>query len=227
MPQMHLLESMAPVPVGRLDNYQAEFEGRGFRLPRIGKMMVNNETGRFADICGANTPYFIPHVGWVNSGLPVCFTATCQGEVIAAAWCSPIRMRDNRMGCNVTYAVHSAHEGKGLIKPLIGLAFVNLLRQANSITFVNIQTRADNARSVALAMSLGFEHAPIGDFEASIPGLSEPLQYVGFTTSVTAFRAKAESFLDRIEPLDITGQMADKTYDSGNIQMDLYETNAA
>ncbi|SNT35654.1 hypothetical protein SAMN06265795_12832 [Noviherbaspirillum humi] len=184
----------APVPCARWDGFEICFEGYGWALPRPGAMMAGEENGRFADICGDDIQG-IADTGWQFLAEPVCFTAVADGKVTACAWAAPMQTEDGGVGCNLSYAVDADHEGRGLAKLLTCLAFLACDQLHPEMDFANIESRADNLPSAALARSLGFLHCPEEDFSMPVAGGNE-VDFLCFRIDTGALRAASHQALE-------------------------------
>jgi RimJ/RimL family protein N-acetyltransferase len=168
--EVHPADSGMPFLCARHQGFEFWFEGMGWDLPRTNAMMAGRENTRYADICGEDIAA-MDGVGWEFTAEPACFTATAgDAQVIASAWAGPMRTEEDEAGCNLTYAVDERYEGRSLAKLLTCLAFLACDQLYPNMGFANIECRADNHASIALAMSLGFEHDPEGDFTMPLTG---------------------------------------------------------
>jgi hypothetical protein len=166
-----------PFLCARYRDFDLWFEGTGWDLPRIDAMVAGQENGRYADICG-DAIAAMSGVGWQFLADPVCFSATHgNSSVIASAWAAPMRTEDGEIGCNLSYAVDAAYEGRSLARLLSCLAFLACEQIHRGMTFANIESRADNAASLALARSLGFIHCPEEDFTMPVAGQAEEVAF--------------------------------------------------
>jgi hypothetical protein len=163
-------DAATPFFCARYQDFDLWFEGMGWDLPRTNAMMAGLENSRYADICGDDIGA-MDGVGWEFIADPVCFTAT-HGDagVVASAWAGPMRTEDDEIGCNLSYAVDEAWQGRSLAMLLSCLAFLACEQQYRRMTFANIETRADNHASLAIARSLGFLHLPEEDFTMPVAG---------------------------------------------------------
>lgn len=175
----------------RHQDFELWFEGMGWDLPRTNAMMAGLESTRYADICGEDIAA-MDGVGWEFIAEPACFTATHGGsQVVASAWAAPMRTEENEVGCNLTYAVDERYEGRSLAKLLTCLAFLACDQQHRDMTFANIECRADNRASIALARSLGFDHDPEGDFTMPVAGAEDEVAFYCLRADPDLLRERA------------------------------------
>lgn len=163
-------KTITPFFCSRYQDFELWFEGTGWDLPRTDAMMDGLENTRYADICGEDIGAMVG-VGWEFIAEPLCFTATDDSaRVIAIAWAAPMRTEEDEIGCNLTYAVDERYQGRSLSKLLTCLAFLACDQAYPGMTFANIESRAENQASLALARSLGFVHYPEEDFDMPVAG---------------------------------------------------------
>jgi len=182
------VEAETPFFCARYQDFDLWFEGTGWDLQRTTAMMAGLENSRYADICGDDIGA-MDGVGWEFIAEPVCFTAT-HGEagVVASAWAGPIRTEDDEVGCNLTYAVDEGYQGRSLARLLSCLAFLACDQLYRRMTFANIESRADNHASIALARSLGFAHYPDEDFTMPVAGSTEEVVFHCLRADMTYLR---------------------------------------
>lgn len=161
-------------------------------------LLASNST-RYADICGPEIGSVMAHVGWSALDSPWCVVAIQPGtgEAVAAGWAGPIAIEDGRRGINMTYAVHSDWEGLGLARLASSLAFLQLEKNLSlkghdaalaDLNVVNVQTRAANARSTALARSWGMRRRASRDFSVQMRGPGRPVvDYATFEMDAPPF----------------------------------------
>lgn len=181
-------KATAPVLCARHRGFDLWFEGIGWDLPRTDRMMKGRENGRYADICGDDIGA-MEGLGWEFIAEPICFTATHgDAAVIASAWVAPMRTEKNEVGCNLTYAVDEAYEGRSLARLLTCLAFLAADQTHAGMTFANIESRTGNLASLALARSLTFTHYPDGDFTMPVAGAAEEAAFQCLRADMDALR---------------------------------------
>lgn len=181
----------APVFCARQEDFDIWFEGHGWDLPRPDAMMAGQENSRYADICGEDIAAMADS-GWHFIAEPVCFTATREGmAVIASAWAAPMRTEDGHTGCNLSYAVDQRYEGRSLAKILTSLAFLASAQVHQRVAFANVECRAGNLPSIALARSLGLAPYPDGDFTMPLSGTTEEAAFLCFRASPGVVRHAA------------------------------------
>ena len=185
-----------PFLCARYQDYALWFEGMGWDLPRTDAMMAGRENTRYADICGEDIAA-MEGLGWEFTDEPVCFTATCgcSALVFASAWAAPMRTEDKQAGCNLSYAVDAGHEGRALATLLSCLAFLACDQQHRGLRFANIESRADNLASLALARSLGFAPYPEGDFTMPVAGRADEVPFHCLRAEPEALRLRAHRIL--------------------------------
>lgn len=185
-----------PFFCARYQEFDLWFEGMGWDLPRTDAMMAGRENTRYADICGDDIAA-MEGLGWEFTAEPACFTATCGGStlVIASAWAAPMRTEDKQSGCNLSYAVEAGYEGRSLATLLSCLAFLACDQQHRGMRFANIESRADNLASLALARSLGFARYPEGDFTMPVAGSADEVPFHCLRTDPGALRLRAHQIL--------------------------------
>lgn len=166
-----------PFFCARYQNFELWFEGYGWDLPRTNAMMLGRENTRYADICGDDIGAMAGE-GWEFLAEPVCFTATHGNDrVIASAWAAPMRTEEDEVGCNLSFAVDEHYEGRSLARVLSCLAFLASLQVHQGMAFANIESRADNLPSLALARSLSFKPYPEGDFTMPVAGATAEVAF--------------------------------------------------
>lgn len=181
-------KTITPFFCSRYQEFELWFEGIGWDLPRTDAMIDGLENTRYADICGDDIGA-MDGVGWEFIEEPMCFTATDDGaRVIAIAWAAPMRTEEDEIGCNLTYAVDERYQGRSLSKLLSCLAFLACDQTYPSMTFANIESRADNQASLALARSLGFVRYPEEDFTMPVAGGSEEVPFHCLRADMTTLR---------------------------------------
>jgi RimJ/RimL family protein N-acetyltransferase len=184
----------APVFVGRYQEFSIFFEGRRLFSRRTQELIWAN-LRRFADVIGPGHNA-ITSEGWRNTSTsPVCFTAMLDDELVAAAWATHIRTQDGSHGFNLAYAVSEQVQGRGLAKLLAANAFQTLFHERGQLSFVQIQSRCTNIRSVALAHSLGMRQVPEAIFDAVKPNTAATVKYCTYRTAVDNFAATAANVI--------------------------------
>jgi len=180
-----------PSLCARYQDFELWFEGMGWDLPRTDAMMDGLENTRYADICGEDIAA-MDGVGWEFIAEPVCFTATHGSDrVVASAWAAPMRTEEGELGCNLTYAVQQAYEGRSLARLLSCLAFLACDQNHPGMRFANIESRADNHASSMLARSLGFARWPEGDFTMPVAGSATDVAFHCLRADPDALRSAA------------------------------------
>lgn len=168
----------------------------------------------YDDLIGPNIAAVMARVGWRYDGAMLrmnALSATASARIVASSWAGTIRSRDGARGINVSYAVGASHRGAGLSRLLAYCAVAEcmahqVLEGAPLPTFVNIQARATNAASLAVARSLGVPACPEAGF--IVPEDGRQVAYVGFRESVADFLARGlEHTRDRVTGYD-PGSMA-------------------
>jgi hypothetical protein len=184
-----------PFFCARYQDFDLCFEGMGWDLPRTNAMMDGLENTRYADICGDDIAA-MDGLGWEFIAEPVCFTATDRsGKVVACAWAAPMRAEDGAVGCNLSYAVDAHYEGRSLARLLSCLAFLGCDRVHGGMGYVNIESRADNHASIALARAMAFERYPDGDFTMPLAGGAGEAAFYCLRAGVGALRQRALEIL--------------------------------
>ncbi|CAN7769633.1 hypothetical protein LJR290_007456 [Variovorax sp. LjRoot290] len=200
----------------------------------------------YDDLVGPNIGAVMARVGWrfdgsmmrVDALLPVAGSAGSDSLIVASGWGGPIRARDGTRGINVSYGVGAAHRGAELGRMLAYCAVAECLAHQALAgepipTFVNIQARATNGASLAVAQSLGVPPCESAAF--AVPASGKKLAYVGFREPVQEFLARglahAKSRLPDYDPgslaaarmgliselgadLDLLGWLEDSTVDA-------------
>lgn len=175
----------------------------------------------YADLIGPNTGAVMARVGWNYAGMLARVDAflpelNASGRPITArmagsAWAGPIRSKDGSRGINVSYGVGPGHQGAGLGRLLaycaVAECMAHLVLAGSPLpTFVNIQARATNAASLALARSLGVPACPEAGFVVMEDG--HQVEYLGFREPVEHFLARGLDYaVDRLPGYD-PGAMA-------------------
>lgn len=182
---------------------------RGFGGESFMRMMANDTAAtpsRYDDICGPHIGNVMSRLDWAFGEAPVTISlCSPAGEPLATGFAAPIRMRAQAQaqrgwhGINLSYAVHSQHEGHGY-----GLAVSCLvIQEAASIwgarlqerAFMNIQTRQGNGRSNSLMRLLSGDAAvEDASFSVQLPS-GERLDYSGSRVVWSKALAIAEDHL--------------------------------
>ena len=177
--------------------------GTGVRLSRYATLDIpfaHEERGAsqaaYDDLIGPNIAAVMARVGWRYDGAMLrmnALSATSDPQIVASSWAGTIRSRDGARGINVSYGVGTSQRGAGLSRLLAYCAVAEcmahqVLEGAPLPTFVNIQARATNAASLAVARSLGVPACPEASF--SVPEDGRQVAYVGFRESVVDFLAR-------------------------------------
>jgi hypothetical protein len=126
----------------------------------------------YDDLIGPNIAAVMARVGWRYDGAMLrmnALSATADARIVASSWAGTIRSRDGARGVNVSYGVGVSHRGAGLSRLLAYCAVAEcmahqVLEGAPLPTFVNIQARATNAASLAVARSLGVQACAAAGF---------------------------------------------------------------
>ena len=196
-------KTITPFFCSRYQEFDLWFEGVGWDLPRTDAMMEGLENSRYADICGDDIAA-MAGLGWEFIAEPICFTATDDSaRVVAIAWAAPMRTEEGEIGCNLTYAVDERYQGRSLSKLLSCLAFLACDQTYRQMTFANIESRADNLASLALARSLGFVHYPEEDFTMPVAGGGEEVAFHCMRADMTGLRQCAFLVLKEKELHDL------------------------
>lgn len=186
-----------PFFCARYQRFELWYEGVGWDLKRTDAMMQGRENTRYADICGDDIGAMAGE-GWEFIADPACFTATHGNDrVIASAWAAPMRTEENEVGCNLTYAVDERYEGRSLARLLACLAFLACDQMHAGMAFANIESRADNAGSLALAASLGFTPYAEGDFTMPVAGPTAEVAFRCLRVDRSILRFHAEQTLEK------------------------------
>jgi len=179
------------------------------RFATLNLSFAAGETGElrsaYDDLIGPNIAAVMARVGWLYEGALMRVDAFLPGEssveggpqashIIASGWAGPIRAKDGSFGINVSYGVGASHRGAGLGQLLAYCAVAECL--ANQAfagepipTFVNIQARATNGASLAVARSLGVPACHGAGF--AVPARGERIEYVGFREPVLGFLVRS------------------------------------
>lgn len=168
----------------------------------------------YDDLVGPNIAAVMAGVGWHYDGAMLRMNALCataDHQIVASSWAGTIRSRDGARGINVSYGVGTRHRGAGLSRVLAYCAVAEcvahqVLEGAPLPTFVNIQARAANAASLAVARSLGMPACTEAGFV--VPEDGRPVEYLGFREPVEDFLERGlPHTLDRLPGYD-PGSMA-------------------
>lgn len=172
----------------------------------------------YADLIGPHAGNALARVGWNYIGGFARVDALVQGtgpephlRVIASGWAGPIRAHDGAIGINISYGVGVHHRGAGLGRVLGYCAVAECLAHRvlageTLPTFVNIQARAANSASVAVARSLGMPSCPEAGFR--VPDRGRWVEYLGFREPIQDFLERGlDHALDRLPGYD-PGSMA-------------------
>ncbi|MDN8617188.1 hypothetical protein [Variovorax ginsengisoli] len=195
--------------------------GAGVRLSRYATLDIpfaHQERGAsraaYDDLIGPNIATVMASVGWRYDGAMLrmnALSAIADPRIVASSWAGTIRSSDGARGVNVSYGVGASHRGAGLSRLLAYCAVAEcvahqVLAGEPLPTFVNIQARATNAASLAVARSLGVPACPEACF--CVPEEGRQVAYVGFRDSVVDFLARGlEHTVDRLPGYD-PGSMA-------------------
>jgi hypothetical protein len=157
----------------------------------------------YHDLIGPNIGAVMARVGWRWAGSSVRVDAWLPGaggsdgiepRIVASGWASPIQAEENgSCGINISYGVGAAHRRSGFGRLLAYCAVAECLaNQALSgaaiPAFVNIQARASNEASLAVARSLGLPACPSAGF--TVPENGGRIDYVGFREPLRDFLAR-------------------------------------
>lgn len=177
--------------------------------------------GRYDDLTGPNTEAVLSALDWCYTELPMTLGVFVEnGSIAAIAFATPVRLKSSFAlakrkarsaqidGVNLSYAVHSEHEGKGygllacaLVMYQAGKTWSRELESA----FFNIQTRAGNARSQALMSKLSGALCSNAAFEAYPPS-GEPIAFVGTRSPWPEALARTQRHLVAMGWADDPGQ---------------------
>lgn len=163
----------------------------------------------YDDLIGPNIAAVLARVGWrydgrmarVDAFAPAA-AAPVRGEpaahIVASSWAGPVQARDGARGINISYGVGVAHRGAGLGRLLAYCAVAECLAYQVLAgepipTFVNIQARAANAPSLAVARSLGLPACESASF--TVPENGQRIDYVGFREPVDDFLARGLAYV--------------------------------
>jgi hypothetical protein len=186
----------APVPAGYFAEFQIFLEGRRL-FPRRAQELVWADTRRFADVIGPGHEA-ANKAGWHSAArAPFCLTAVLHDQIVAAAWARHILAGDGTQGCNLAYALLAQVEGRGVAKLLSAMAVQALFNEVPDLDFVNVQTRARNARSSALAQSFGMQLVPEQEFTALRAGSDVVTRYCTYRIGMAAFIYSARQVIAR------------------------------
>jgi ribosomal protein S18 acetylase RimI-like enzyme len=108
-----------------------------------------------------------------------------------------MRTEEGEVGCNLTYAVDERYEGRSLARLLTCLAFLACDQMHAGMDFANIESRADNAASLALARSLGFMPYAEGDFTMPVAGAAADVPFRCLRVDRSILRFYAEQTLEK------------------------------
>ena len=170
------------------------------RYPTFDIPFAHQENGAsraaYDDLIGPNIAAVMARVGWRYDGAMLrmnALSATADHWIVASGWAGTIRSSDGSRGINVSYGVGASHRGAGLSRLLAYCAVAEcmahqVLEGAPLPTFVNIQARATNAASLAVARSLGLPACSKAGF--IVPEDGHHVQYVGFREPVAHFLAR-------------------------------------
>lgn len=175
----------------------AHYLGTGFGPHAFMEMVASDparKSGRYHDLYdGPDLGHVMASVGWSFAKSPVAIglfdSEHLNGGLVAIGFAAPIWMNGNTSrpdfhGINLSYGVHSAHEGRRL-----GLAASCLALQVANSTWenisphahLNIQTRQSNTRGNSLARALGAELSEIASFSVEVDD-GPALAYAGYRT---------------------------------------------
>jgi hypothetical protein len=151
-----------------------------------------SKSGRYDDICGSDAASVLKRVGWSYAVMPLTIGVQLAEQTIAVAFATPIVLDATRNaggmqvdGINLSYTVHSEHEGKGFGLKASCLAILEAERLWGPVLqngFLNIQTRAANVRSNRLAQLLKAHTSADTGFSATLQDGSK-VDYTGYRAS--------------------------------------------
>lgn len=189
------------IQAGRLNDLQLYFPAirREPGVPRVAD---------FADLSGAGLGDALERVGWRYQPPFVRVDAIAadlpQGAVAATGWACLVRLRDGRLGINVSYGVHPDYRGLRLaaLLAVVAVSEALVLNAARGLEspehlLINVQTRRENEASLSVCRQLGIPEDPEAGFVAQLrpwaPG-SQAVEFVGF-------REPLIEFWDRVTPM--------------------------
>jgi hypothetical protein len=168
---------------------------RSFSPPEFVSMFQDDplsKSGRYDDICGPDIGYVMPHVGWTFMDSPVTIGIQLDKKTVAVGFVAPIILdttkKANKVridGFNLSYTVHSEHEGNGFGLKASCLAILEAEKEWGHLIrngLLNIQTRSVNVRGNHLAKLLNATVASGVGFSATIKN-GTVLEYAGYRSS--------------------------------------------
>lgn len=184
--------------------------GRSFSPPELKAMYrtdPKSTQGRYDDINGPSVAQVLPKVGWSYAEIPFAIALLNDEAPVAIGFAAPIFLRQNNSshmneydGINLSYTVHSEHEGRGFGLIASCLVLVEADKrwgQQVKKGFLNIQTRAANVRSNALARVLGAHPSEDASFEVTLDS-GVHIAYAGFRTPWPVAIQQAKDHLNRV-----------------------------
>jgi hypothetical protein len=165
---------------------------RSFSPPEFAAMFKDDplsKSGRYDDICGSDAAHVLKHIGWSYVGMPITIGVQIDGKTVTVGFATPIVLNETRDasgdqvdGINLSYTVHSEHEGKGFGLKASCLAIIEADKVWGHLVrdgFLNIQTRATNVRANRLAELLKAHPSTKAGFSATLKD-GTTLEYMGY-----------------------------------------------
>lgn len=198
------LDQLQPPPPTLISHYLGlalYAEGQGFALPRV-RDMLTDDLERYSDLCGHTVGLIMPLLDWRGQKLPFCVTACVEDQVVAAGWAGTVTSRETgAQGCNISFGVRPAFAGKGLATILSAIAYLQCLRDAPELEFVNVQTEAGNVGARAIATRLALRRTC--EFDRETRGRA-PRLYVTYRAAADVVTARCiEIFAEAGVNIDI------------------------
>lgn len=177
-------------------------EGRGIAPPRV-RPFLFSDPDRHTDLCGRAVGHVLHQLDWRGTSGIYCVTAVDGDRVVGTAWAQPIqRKNDGVDGCNLSYALASTHEGRGIATVLTALACAVCLDNHPAIAFVNVQTRDTNADAQAIAKRLALARAP--DFDRTADAPYDDCRYITYRAPASAVAARcAQIIMEQCAPAEL------------------------
>lgn len=164
----------------QIDGLDVRLESGGFFSDPVSRML-RDAPERYVDVLSPGVSVLLSQLDWHYSNLfdpsVLCFSLRegddLDARVVAAAWATLVRRKDNLYGMNLSYAVEKRFEGRGLSKLLTCAAAASFIEvhqeNGTALAFANCEFRAENRPSAWLAKSI---FGPSARFEQF--GLSSP-----------------------------------------------------
>lgn len=173
------------------------------------------EDHRLVDLVSPRMMDVLRHVGWRSRppGRLICAYLRHGDRTVAVGWSQPAVTLAGQVGFNGSYLVASDWEGRGLAGLCAAAAFMFAADLANDNPGgaehppkAWVQTRRENARSVALAARQGFVEDPTLSFSCDVSttgGSKETLDFVGMSQPAEQYLALAvHVFNTRLAPME-------------------------